>query len=105
MWSLIIDSKQKMIELVTRPDPTTGVVSGGGVKNEDPGGHNLTEEERKAKLEKLQKIPGYRTKLCQNKENCEYGDLCLFAHSKGKLFLFRLMSLFHLLNDIRMKLQ
>ena len=64
------------------------------MKNEDPGGHNLTEEERKAKLEKLQKIPGYRTKLCQNKENCEYGDLCLFAHSKGNDFLFFLNSQF-----------
>ena len=64
------------------------------MKNEDPGGHNLSEEERKAKLEKLQKIPGYRTKLCQNKENCEYGDLCLFAHSKGNDFLFFLNSQF-----------
>ena len=74
------------------------------MKNEDPGGHNLTEEERKAKLEKLQKIPGYRTKLCQNKENCEYGDLCLFAHSKGNpyyFFLFCLNSLFYLMNDFR----
>ena len=47
---------------------------------------NLSEEEKQERIKKAEKAPEYKTKLCQNFEDrgdCEFKELCLFAHGKG----------------------
>lgn len=48
----------------------------------------LPEEIKKRRIEKAKKMPGYKTKLCQNYEKngeCEYEDICHFAHGEGEV--------------------
>ena len=51
----------------------------------------MTEDDKKKRIEKAKKMPGYKTKICQNYEKsgeCEYGEICHYAHGHGRLHAF-----------------
>lgn len=48
----------------------------------------LSEEDRKKRVEKAKSLPGYKTKLCTNFDNegyCEYDEMCHYAHGEDEL--------------------